>query len=844
MPAIGTQTGRSADAERVIRKKKRAHPRGQQGPISSRSHSQPGIITDREYEVIEKRKAKAKQRVAIRKARTQGGQGRRGTSPAPDSHDTERGRELSDKAIKKARIRYLRRTRKPPTTIKAELEGRGLLAKALNAVAQARGDESAKLVPGTPNSPKMRSALPSSAKVASNLASDFVNFPAQAVPSLYVPAAGAVEAAQGRPERLKRLARDINESDPIFNAAAAVVEKVKGNDQAASERFDRAVSAAAEHPGFAAIEALGVKGAVGRGAGSLARSPVAPKRIRRLASTEREARVLEGTGLRQEREYSPDLGRKAAQVAGEKLRRKIRRGRDDDQVTGREVRRRVDEAYGTAQELQRNRTAKADDVDSITMHDLAETIAVRDFGVSHVSELPQLARDRLARHRDVSTKHPLVQVGNRAFREAVLTTSPSWLAGNLVEGVARAAVQRAGPRSYVTGKRVLRKLEDLSPKAAEEALARLVGGGHAASIRRQRVSMEGAFDGTNLAGVANALHKFWQYPGPKHAASLWHHTTEFVFRSVSGRIESNIQTAMLGRELRRSSLMDQHMVKLSDKAITEAAEGLTKTANQVRFARKLEDSFGRYNNFSPGLRQSIATVTPFAAWALSAANFVMRVLPRDHPAVTGLIAAMEQAADEWLQDEGLGPMVEGALPSWLQGSIPTGDEGRQRISRYTPFAAFGSPTETAASQVLPQIQGIVAAFNGQRWNGSALRVEGPDGKTRPANEIEKAVAAAHSFLGSFLPLFGTTERVVTKGPGTLNPFRDVEDSSDRKASGSAASVRRRVRRPTKFFHDDSVLDLGGQGSGDHVLPESFFKDRGGRFFQNSGGGRVLDLGGG
>lgn len=525
---------------------------------------------------------------------------------------------------------------------------------------------------------------------------------------------------------------------------------------------------------------------------------------------------MDGDGLEQVREYSPDLFRKGQQVLGEKLF-----DRDPGTVRDREIRRRADEAVGTAEEIAHNRSARAEDADLSTVHDLADEIAMRDFKVDRYEDLPELARDRLERHRSTRVKAPTVQILNRSFREAILSTSPTWLTGNVVEGLARAAVMRAGPRSYATGRKVLKRLEDINPEMAEQATARLVGGGHAASVKRQRVQMgEEFFKGSDIAPIANTLSKMWRKPGAKHAADLWHHWTEFVFRSVSGRVESKIQTAMLGRELRRSNLMDESFVKLSDKATDQAARGLENTAEQVRFARKLADAYGKYNNHGPELRLSIATVTPFIAWSLSAANFVLRVLPRDHPAVTAMIAALEQASDEWLEDEHIGPMVEDALPGFLQGSIPTGGGAHQRVSRFTPFGAFGSPTETAEAQVLPQLQSVLAALRGEEWNGRSLRIETSDGKTRPANEVERAVAAGHAFLQAFTPGLAVGERVVEQGPRALDPFRDVSPSEEKKSS----TVKRRKspklgrapffespgskRETTPFFDEPKSSDGG------------------------------------
>lgn len=184
--------------------------------------------------------------------------------------------------------------------------------------------------------------------------------------------------------------------------------------------------------------------------------------------------------------------------------------------------------------------------------------------------------------------------------------------------------------------------------------------------------------------------------------------------------------------------------------------------------------FGRYGKRSPAERKWFATYTPFAPWALNAAYFITRTLPRDHPVTTAVIAAAVNATEEWRKDEGLDLFLEkGGLPSFLQGSIPTGGGAHARISRFTPFGAAGSPSETVAGQVLPLWTGALAALRGKDWKGRDLQV-GKDGEKRDANEIERFVFAARAFAEATVPIVGQAQRVAEQGPRALDPFRDVK----------------------------------------------------------------------
>jgi hypothetical protein len=282
---------------------------------------------------------------------------------------------------------------------KKELEGRGALAKGLGklgdyaekvAVLQGTGGGpgAARLslkATGRQISPGAATALaPKPIRVkgtgAGRALKDFVNFPAQALPSVYVPVAGAVEAAKGRPQRIKQFAKDIDKNDPVYNLGAAGVEAVQGKGKQAKERLDRAAKAASEHPGFTAIEALGVKGAVGRGAGSVARSGAVGKTVKRAASTERAPRVAPGTNIREERVHSRDVITKAAVVGVEKAKRRSARRleakarsaapeqaralrdkaarRSPARLSEHEIRRQVDERVAVNEDVRRAHRAK------------------------------------------------------------------------------------------------------------------------------------------------------------------------------------------------------------------------------------------------------------------------------------------------------------------------------------------------------------------------------------------------------------------------------------------------------------------------------------------------------
>ncbi len=402
--------------------------------------------------------------------------------------------------------------------------------------------------------------------------------------------------------------------------------------------------------------------------------------------------------------------------------------------------------------------------------------------------MPEPAAQRLESHLGKLGSTPAergFQVVSSNFRRTVLSTSPSWAVGNVTEGLLRMGISRSGPLSYATGRAALRRLKELDPDAAHELSVRAVGGGHyhSASQLVHRDSTQFG-DSRTLAPVARALGAFWRAPGPKQAAQVWHGWTDIVFRQLNGRLESQMQTAMLGRALRESPLMDGHLLKLSKDAVDQAARGLRDTNEQAAFADAVRRMYGQYDAFPPGTRWAIATYTPFVAWTLNALKFMGDTLPRDHPALLAAIAASETATDDWRKDRGMDLFIKDRLPGFLQGSTPTKGGGHQRAPfRYTPFGAFGDLPTTLAGAVLPQASGVLAAFKGEDWKGKKLTEK--DGS--PATIATQAQAAIVSFVDSTVPIVGVVKKAATGK--SFNPFKPVAPKKAKlRPAGGAGSI--------------------------------------------------------
>jgi hypothetical protein len=433
-----------------------------------------------------------------------------------------------------------------------------------------------------------------------------------------------------------------------------------------------------------------------------------------------------------------------------------------------------------------------------------EALSGRDTGKGDWALVPAKAADVQREHLGVgSTKLGKIgQLYGSQFRKVVLSLSPKWLTGNVVEAALRSLVGHAGPRSYYTGRRAQQTYEKTYGKeAAAELRSRTTGGGHYSLAHRtdvRRTAEDIANDaGDRLAKFSVAMGKLRRAPVAKQVAGAWDLYTHIVMQSLNGRLEHQFQTAMFGKALRDHPLMSDHTIKLSKAAIDDAAKGLHDTNAQVRLGREVDRMYGRYAKFSPSQRRLIAGYTPFIAWSLNTVRFLFDVLPVDHPVLTAVLASANQASEEWRTQHGLiKSFVEnlpGANPDFLQGAIPGKDGSFLRASHFTPFGIYdqeGGLLAAFSNALLPQAEGALANIEGKDWRGKSLSGTDP---TKSPTQARDLLAAGHDLpreLGA-VPVGGRRRR------GHPHPERARRD----RAPGQRAVAPAQAQRPV------------------HVLPE-------------------------
>jgi hypothetical protein len=427
--------------------------------------------------------------------------------------------------------------------------------------------------------------------------------------------------------------------------------------------------------------------------------------------------------------------------------------------------------------------------------------------------VPDVAARRLAEHAAVvRTTGPGMRAVTQAFRKTVLPTSTSWLTGNAAEAALRTAVDRAGPRSWVTYRRVYNelalgdssigralmprqarrsgerlphpfRLPDSKPGSDAERLLHMTPGGHYGGTNDTMIRVSAnQFENTKLEGVARAVKALGEKPGPGTLARAYGRYADWMMGTVNAALEAQFTRTAGGAHMRRV-LMNRRERRNMESAVEQAARGIRGSGAQVAMADDVRRVIGQYDSFSPAARKWLLTYTPFGAWAFNALKFLYVTMPKDHPGLVALAAVNHQLSEDWREEKGLDQWAADAVPDFLQGSIPLPGGGHLRAARYTPFGLATNPLETIASTVLPQLMGPLMTFRGLDWKGAPIRNSEGDQETDP---YKLAAIAAREFAFATVPIIGLASRVREKGPSALNPLNPVAPSGKGAGGGSGA----------------------------------------------------------
>jgi len=349
------------------------------------------------------------------------------------------------------------------------------------------------------------------------------------------------------------------------------------------------------------------------------------------------------------------------------------------------------------------------------------------------------------------------------FKGVILPVSLRWLLGNVVDPNLRSAIAGLTPLDWVVGQRLLAELRKYDPDEAKRVETVLVGGtqyGTAGRLEIRRTSPDQWGESQVLTNLLRGWLALRTAPGAKQIGDTYARYREFMFRNNSRWFERQPQIAALGKEARQR-LRDvdaswRDGLKAGGGAYTDLARGLTNTKTQVAYAQAIERVFGKWNRLGRLEKDVLGYYVPFGLWIRAAYSFVAVTLPRHHPIKAAIGSVIEQMTEEDRIALGLSMFGDERVPDYHLGSIPISEDFYFRPQYMTSFGMFSDPFAQLSRSVLPQIDGVFAAFEGLDWRGEELVSRSGE----PLGQEEKLGLALINLATTSMPLLSLGLRIL------------------------------------------------------------------------------------
>lgn len=438
-------------------------------------------------------------------------------------------------------------------------------------------------------------------------------------------------------------------------------------------------------------------------------------------------------------------------------------------------------AMDATKDLGQNHALESDQVQAADNLGLESMRKALEPGDGEVVLMPKAVVDRWNAHQQAALPtEKAIQTVTNTLKSTWLPFSVKWLTGNAVDNyVVRAFGTGITPRDMVTGGRLTHLYDKvMSPEEKNRALESIVPGGLGASRRRidPHRSWE-QFVGTSIEPLARAGHAVLVKPGIRTAHALFRRYVDTVFELDSKYIEQTPQYGQLAKATRQELGMTRRQfreaIKAEDPVLMDFLRGQRNPEKIDHMARKIEDVFGNWGKNSPEARRYLNSYAPFWMWGRSALRFALMTLPRDHPMLTGILAATEQMTREERQKLGLDFDGDEPVPGFLQGGIPGPGGGVVSGAGLTTFSVFSDLPQFLANSVTPQAASAINALEGMDWKGDKL----VDSEGRPASDQEKALAAVRGTAESFVPFLNTAKSISGHGAAGALPTREYPPST-------------------------------------------------------------------
>jgi len=361
---------------------------------------------------------------------------------------------------------------------------------------------------------------------------------------------------------------------------------------------------------------------------------------------------------------------------------------------------------------------------------------------------------------------------NNQFRTVALATSPKHVPGVAFENLVRDIANGVSVRSWLTGRRILSKAEQIDAEKGARARTQLAGGQNVGAAEQARTyTVSDHWQGTRIHTALKAMEAFFKAPGARQARTAWKTWTNFALGTTKHILEEQHQVAGLGKAaLREHGYADaaktegflgvwKRTMGLHGQMVEDAARGVLDPAKARQLRASIEQMYGKWTDLSPSY-QTALMYSPFGLWWLNSARFLAR-MPVDMPVKTGLLAAGTIGTEKQRQAEGLDMFAPGHLPLYMQGGIPWGGKILAQ-NYYSPFGVMNDPLETGQSLIQPWLTPFVLGAGGKDWLMRDLSAPGQS-SAHAASVLQRLQYMLDSGLSSFMPLYQKAKQIAEGG---------------------------------------------------------------------------------
>lgn len=445
------------------------------------------------------------------------------------------------------------------------------------------------------------------------------------------------------------------------------------------------------------------------------------------------------------------------------------------------------------------------------VHGLDMNARLTDKGQGRWALIDSNVLKRINEHTAQISSNPVMRglkMTTNQFRQVALGTSAKHVPGVISETMIRSIANAEGIGSWITGKRLVGRAEQLNPEVGKNAHVQLTGGTVAGMTRMMTTKqVSDHFAGTDLHGPLKAFEGLMKAPGPRQVRTVWKAWLRLAINGTKKYVEEQSQTASLGKAALKE-FGSEHgpffkAMRLQGQVLDDAAKGLFDPKKLRQLRAEIENVRGRWTDLTP-TGQTALMFSPFGLWWVNSAKWLLRS-PIDRPLQTGAVASATAGTDKERIASGMDLFSPNPVAAYMQGGVPLSGGRVLAQNYYSPFGIANDFFQTLGSLVAPAVVPLVVGSLGDNYLGKPLNSPSDPHGRKPANAGQKAEYIANSLAGLFIPLYTKAEQIAQGGASAYDsanlPNLLTSDKQTKTLGRGVLAGAEKALTPYRMYHN-------------------------------------------